>query len=726
MKSMAFRDDSSFSWNVVNSGFDLTKLACGSFAAAFAGAETRTHGIPLLVDLSVGSGRAFQSAADLATQLGVDASPPETAAGPGLFRDGAFARAAAWGVDDEAAGDAAVARSYHLAVQMAAHLDALVLVLPPRFGASWDPADAAFLCLLEAIAGTGTVAIATDTDETVEAPDAIDEIVPLIPGVLSAPLTATLKCGTAGLIPLRGGAWAVPPRHRLPPHRVSTATWDWLALRAAHVDWLAAHAQLRSSPEMVRPNLLADDAENLYAAGHTDGALARVERLVECSTGDCRDLWLVRLQCMRIGRLRFAEAAAVDIPSARATMSGFLKLTRGWGCVMTGRLAEADALFAQARELLAPLRGRSEYLYVLNISALARARLGDVNGAERIELEIERELAQLRPRNWQLEYINAINLHRLYRLRGDTGQARRYLDRSLDANAGTRRHNDAVYAAHNLWRMAQMEGSAEDALIYGLHCVLLFLADHIPEALASRTAAGLLGKPWPLTEHWTVDGLCVELERRLCATLVGARIGIEAAAPAGFVLSGTVQPSAFASATAVFANGIGIIHLAGNNSGERNLGPAHRSLRALATSALGKLLGVELAAGTIVVDDRLGRGLPRIVSDLVGVAFRLGVAAVILDGRRLRGPDRARIEASAVVKIGPGVDRIEGDWLHFRRVLPAVRLTTTERSLLQKLAAADRLVDQLDGLDLNQLRSLERRLLLTIDIDLLPGETRPC
>lgn len=640
----------------------------------------------VVVDLSIGAGRGFQAASDLAAQLGIELPAPPSPARH-LFDGSTYGDAADRGVDDEAAGDRVVLEAFAVAERLAPHVDAPVDVFPPRFGIAWERGDLAFLSFLAAMLPADAVALVAVEESSAPPPE--DCTAALVPGLVEA----AMGLETADLEPLREGKFFVPPRFRRSPDSVPATEYDWLAIRVAHVGWLAAWAQLRSNRALVRPPLLVSEAERLYASGHTALALAFMRRLVDCSEGIEQAIWLARLQGMRIGQLQFADAAAEPLPAfdVPGSIAGFLRQARGWGLVMTGQPEEADRELEEARALLGD-DGSREHLYLLNISALGRARLGDIAAAEALERRIETRLATLEPRSAALEYINAINLHRLLRAGGRIPEARSYLERALATTCGTRSHNDAVYGAYNLWRVTEAEGRVEAALIEALHCTLLFLADEVPEALASRTVAGLLGEPWPMRRTATLDEICDRLRERFEAAVRAAGMPVEQVRDARVIHSAAADRELLRQASAVGTDGIGVLTARAHPAVRRRHGKAHDALRRSVTTALARLLPTE---NVIVVDDRHGRGLPRTASELAEVALaaeaarlRWSDAETVLDST-LDDARRGALLATARVTLGPGVERIAGRSVQFRRMLPPLELGEDARALLETVAAAE-------------------------------------
>jgi hypothetical protein len=81
----------------------------------------------------------------------------------------------------------------------------------------------------------------------------------------------------------------------------------------------------------------------------------------------------------------------------------------------------------------------------MNISALNQLRLGDAGGAITIEKEIEAQSLGLAQSDFRLEYVNRLNLARLYRKCGELGLAERYYSEAFDTTSGVRPVTDLIY-----------------------------------------------------------------------------------------------------------------------------------------------------------------------------------------------------------------------------------------------------------------------------------------
>src|SRR6185295_16253654 len=126
---------------------------------------------------------------------------------------------------------------------------------------------------------------------------------------------------------------------------------------------------------------------NCYAAGAADLSRRLLKRATDCAPNpERRGLFSAYLQGMSIAQGRFGEVADYPDPSMNfpPAMRSFLLQAKGWGLVMNGQPERAIKYLQDARAIWADTRGR-EYLYLLNIVALAQLKSG--NSEMALELE---------------------------------------------------------------------------------------------------------------------------------------------------------------------------------------------------------------------------------------------------------------------------------------------------------------------------------------------------
>ena len=248
----------------------------------------------------------------------------------------------------------------------------------------------------------------------------------------------------------RAGGSSSRPEQRRAPRRVLRLEYDLARLARRAFGRLARglRARLREQPLRRAARARGRGVGRGSVEGGVGVALRLLERAAECAGSPAqRALFHAQIQGARIAALRFEDAAAGPEPPASAppALRGFLFQAKGWRLVMGSAAAEADAYLARARELLDDAGPVRERLYLLNISALARLKVGDA-GALSLERRIEARLAAL-----PAQPVITPQVHQ----RGEpsaapppdglVGRGRAVLRARLRDHAGARSESDAVY-----------------------------------------------------------------------------------------------------------------------------------------------------------------------------------------------------------------------------------------------------------------------------------------
>ncbi|MGH2844216.1 MAG: hypothetical protein ACRDKL_11645, partial [Solirubrobacteraceae bacterium] len=701
----------------------------------------------------LGAWRGHEAARQLGEQLGLAPSLPHRCPnlGPDSAQPGTPPRGAeqiSAGIDVEAAGDPARRAAITLADQLLAALgeranETTVLVLAPRVlaprpAAGWEDEDAAFVYSLAVRlrrAGGLVLLVATEASEPVlpaswtatfpgndstagAAAPSGDSALGLVPGLLDPMLVLALRTDATQLTSLpmlRGGRLVVPPEWRPTVGNAPPSGYDELAARACGVPWLCAYAQAHGSAATADPRLLCAQAWATFRDGGGGIAIRLAGRSVELARGE-RERAALRawLEGMRIALFRYAEAAASPDPSPELppSLRGFLLQAKGWGLAMAPEAQQthpaqehpAEAYLAQARELLADPADEREYLYLLNISALARMKAGHPEEALGWEREIETRAAKLIPRDYQLLYVNAINQARLYRRLGAYHAAERYYHGAFATAEGVRSESDSVHANACLGRVAAEAGKVGEAYRCWLRAALHWLCAEVPEALAWRVVVALVGRRPTPTEDLP-DAVGGALADRLAA--LAARRGLGevmqrsgpppwfaryaghssavtlawGAAGDGWSVFGA-DPAAAASAASPPAG-------ATQDTDEQDT-PHQRRLRQLVHALLRAECHDERLerSDTLYIHDNDGREMPADAAGLVSASALAGVRVLITPGgiTTLSHDELAELRGRARARISPAVHRIEprgmGAVVHFRRYRPTLELTADQFRLV--------------------------------------------
>ncbi|MBI3424301.1 MAG: tetratricopeptide repeat protein [Acidobacteria bacterium] len=493
--------------------------------------QIENAGLPgtwVAADLSLGAWRGQQVAREFFAQLALELPSSEFAvadwhrAAPP--REISYADIIGEFIDAEALGDRATVESLNFAQRIRERVQGvapyLFLVIAPRAALPWENENLLFIRFLaQALRATPSkiALVAADADDpAVPADWEIDwqgsrepppvtvagDILGLVPGVSSPEMRLALAAAdlppAAALIPLANGYCLVPPERRRRPQDVARLEFDRLGALARPFGWLDAYAQFHGNNMYVEPWFLYTEGQRRLAEGGLGITLRLLERaLTKLRIGLDWGIFQSYAQGLRVASQRFAEAANIPDPPAvlPPEMRSFLLQSKGWGYVMTGNLACAEACFQQACSFADPAgQERREYLYLLNIFALCRLKAGDITQALALEKEIEERTARLPFPDRRLQYVNSINLARLYRRRQEFEQAEQYFNAAFSTTLGARSESDALYANLILARLAAERGNHREAFSAWMRAGLHWAASNAPEAVGARVVSSLLGK----------------------------------------------------------------------------------------------------------------------------------------------------------------------------------------------------------------------------------------
>jgi hypothetical protein len=714
-------------------------------------------GTALFSDLSLGAWRPNQVAAEFCRQLGIEPATSGWADGTRLLeRSLRRSTADVIGalIDGETSGHRPTLVSLELAERVAAALvptgaPARLLVLAPLDGGGLGEDNESFLAWLASAAPERVEVVVTGRrrpplpahwavswheEPTSAVPEPPRSPLVLVPGLVPAAVAEKLAPGGAPARSERlpGGLLLVPPELRGDPAAQAPELVTSLA-ELADDPWIRAYAVARGGVPCNGDELLA-----LAWRALTGGAYDLALRLAEAAAAfgdDERGRGRARAVAdgMRIGIQDFQPLADAPEPAASLPprLRGLLVQSKGWGLAMTGRADEAAPLLEQAGGLLRGDRPTREYLYLLNIAALVHMRRGDIDGAMRLEEDIARELGQLEAPDWHLSYVNRLNRARLHLRRGELDRAETLFAQAFEPSRGLWTLGDVlarhVYAA----RIAGERGDRHVARRSWLATALLWASDAVPEAVPTRAARMIVGGSAPRHR------LAAEVSQALCAQLAGA---FDVTAPDGeprldppaLVRSTSLPPDlrSHPTAEAVGCADWMVVALPTEAPAGHD-GAAHRRLRSLLHELLSQQQPVAALrdARTLVVDDRLGRDMPRTPAETVAACLRLGVPRAWYDGELLldASSDRRTIERRQRVTWSDAVDRRglddETPTVAYRRYREPLRLAAEDAQLLRELehrGTFGELLDADEGADpdalLARLRALERERVVTVDL----------
>lgn len=332
-----------------------------------------------------------------------------------------------------------------------------------------------------------------------------NDLFTLFPGLVDSNVIASIKLrnydASPSLFPLGHGIKLVAPELRQDPKRISKLEYDKFALQVQPIGWLKAYAQYFGSNYFVDPVFLFNQSWEMFLQGNYEIAIKLTSKAISCTTIPLLKTSLhCFLQGMRIASQKFDEIVNDSTTTETYSMEfrKFLLQAKGWGLVMLDKPIEAESYFSQARILNSKKDKKSlEYLYLLNISALNRFKLGDLHGALAMEKEVENNHALLSQKDWRLEYVNTINTARLYRVLENFDLAEQYYNRAFLTTLGARTENDLIYSNVCIGKLEEAKKSHIRAFMNWVRASLHWISYNTPEALARRVTIGILDHPLP-------------------------------------------------------------------------------------------------------------------------------------------------------------------------------------------------------------------------------------
>jgi len=668
----------------------------------------------------------------LSCQLAIDLTLPETA-GPSLS-PGSHADLIGAGIDGEARGHWPTMAAVDAAVRLANAANMTgrpvrLFVLCPRSGSEWPSEEAVFVRRVHRELGqTGTLVL-IDVCESAEeggpppAPARSrpgTHLLSLIPSVIEGAWLESVGNPNARppCLSLPGGYSLVDPQHRplsLAQHRLG---FDALAL-AIEQSWLVAYSQYHGNSVFVDSQLLAREAWQCSRDGSQQLAIRFLERASSVATGMERGLLLAQLQGLRIAAGEFARAATlteVD-PALPDKLRGFLLQSKGWGLVIGGDAESGCACLEQATSLLAFPAESREHQYLQNILALGRLKCGKIDEAVRLEEEIRARTTTLRDvqgrdcRDHRLEYVNALNLARLYRRKSEHQKALDEYQRAFATTAGLSSESDAVHRNVCLAKVHELLGDKPRALHYWLLAALHWVSSEAPEALGHRVIAAISPDANPMVPEF-VELLSAALYRHVAKAFVSVGLAVpdQVSDPPGFIREDKLPPHgslccAIYGWWGMFGSQIRIP--------DRHESPSHAKLRELLLrSAIREFQRPLPPIGSLVVSDDLGQEVPTDEPSMLATSLRLGVRTMHFRDRsiELDVQTAQQVEQLTTIEVNPAVDRItyqaSGATIGFKRYRAPETIDARSVEVLRRADSGDR---RLDPSDLQCARRLERQ-----------------
>lgn len=497
--------------------------------------------------------------------------------------------------------------------------------------------------------------------------------------------------------------------------------------------WLAAYAFCDDVPDDAEVEILFASAKDRSAEGGDDVVLDLLEQGKRKTTDRQLLGWADGQRQNAVLRLRrWEEAAAGPLPddALHPSLKIVLHHDKALGLVMTNRAAEAEPHFKATRDLCSDQQDSKFYLYLLNVSALNKLRLGQAEEAFELEKIIERRLADERITDWHATYINTINQARLYKRTNDLVTSEAYYRRAFAITDGVRSESDLLYTCLCFAQLEERKGRHDAALLLWLRGAIHWLSNPAPEALAPRVVEAVLAGP----RADFVDGVSAALQGFLGAAWAKSgreRVEVDEAGPAPSF--GRIDEATAAEVRCALGMEGWTVFVTGAAPSPTYLSPAYSSLARRVWLLLRRLAPHdELPAScALYTDAQLGSDLPVTEEQALGSAIRHGVRTAIFAGRRIEvdvtALERARVALAPAVatldSAGPSLTA------NFKRYLGPLALAPHEAELVRSLtpdSTVASVVARLAGTrtraqSLATLRGLESRRVVWIGL----GERAP-
>ena len=699
----------------------------------------------VVADLSLGAWRPNQLAHEIAPQIGLTLDDPASG-DRGRTQAVDSASVGRW-IDAEAEGDSATRAGLAMASRISARLmatapmhgRAIILVLAPRFGLPWGRENLALLRYLAEAAAPfefGVVLVAagppTQTGDefitaswqpmpSTEASAATEATeLALVPGVVDVGVSEAVGGANALDLKLASGQILIAPERRAPPADATASAMAALE-NADRPRWLRTYARYWRclADGVVMPLIAASWA--VVGAGGADIALRLMERCAQAAIdAQQRAAADHTLQSLRLIQQRYDDMAAQPDPTSDTPpyTAEKLRQLKAWGCVMAGRPKDAHAYMDAALNADHFSDDPLMDLYLRNITALIRFRNGDLDGALALEADIELRIEEHSEPLWHLRYLNAINTARLMHSAGRLEDSAAYYRQAFAVTDGVRIPHETFYTSLCWARLSEAQGDRAEAFRHLLHAGLHWTANPTPETLGWRAAAAAVKQR---TAHADPEAISAALADQiaLAANKQGVTTAPVGAARREIVHSSLAGTMKLNVTGALGGPGWGVLTSDDMVPAPPFDGPERTRLVAVLLGALDTMAsGAEFR--TAIIDDCGGRCLPETLAELAVICVCRGGDRLAFGEEvwTLTAAARTALLHRMEVAVGPGVDRVNGSLVHFKRFLAPVALNDTEIAILDAVGRGGCLFDIcVDPADAERICNLHRRKILALSCD---------
>ncbi|MCG8476333.1 MAG: hypothetical protein MI784_12770 [Cytophagales bacterium] len=614
-----------------------------------------------------------------------------------------------------------------------------ILIIPPAQEHFWEQENLQFIQLLSAGLENTPCKIALLNYEGASIPrnwnvafDFPKGIQPVsrksfpIPGVVDGRLALALE----GLIPssslyLPGNHVVIAPSER-GKEKANPAFFINILKNEENFSHLRTCFEIQGLKNISDTDFLQWEAAKRFSEGGYGVAL-RILEAVRLKTVDRLKMASVvsQIQNIRIALMYFSEAASEEIPSEDLPneYKATLYQSKAWGLVMTNRAKEAEPFFDLARKYFSEEIYPRAYLYLLNIAALNKLRMGNLEAAFALEKEIENKLAQQNNTDWHILYINSINQARLNKKIKNYESAQAYYLKAFHINSSLKTESDLLYFNLCFAQLEELRGNDQMAFIYWLRVCVHWLSNEVPEALAPRVAQAVLRKGLT-SERGHAEEISKRLKEDLQAIAVKNSFVVRNIDEKENLCFSRIERAFESPEIAVGTAGMGFI---ASSKEQKSVfsGKEYNALKTLVYQVLCGLLPELKQYKTIFTDTHFGNELPVSSQELVSSCIRNRISKVVFGESRYFFSENEQLNLlmSSKMKICDAVAfvgrREDLFIIHYKRYKKPVVLSEMEKSILEKTTGNSKVADIYEtfGRDdsiLDVLRKMEEKRLITI------------
>lgn len=485
-----------------------------------------------------------------------------------------------------------------------------------------------------------------------------DDSLRLLPGVVNINWLPLCVDKTL-LIPLKHNNFLIPLEMRTQLSKVPKHAFDKLVMDYSQVKEVHAYAQYNGNSYFIDNKILCKHAWEQFGQGAKSISILFLTKAYNCSKNILdKAIVLCQLQGLRIALWEFVDVAKEVTPSGALPLSirRFLIIAKGWGNVMTGELEIADMCFNEAKQLFAVNEMRtSEYLYLLNISALLLFKKNQIEEALVIEKHIETILEEDNICDYKLLYVNSINSARLYKNLSQFDLSLFYFKKAFNTTLGLQQESDFVYYNLILSQANQSLCKYRDSFIYLLSASLNWLCVVFPES-ASKRLYSALGLSAPNDGGNAIDEISFLLEKKIkthpyfLQNLTDSIMHHSVTVPqfiAAYNYTGHIN-------CAIGYEGLS--YFVSDNDDE-----AIFKVSALAALVFNVLYGTSAVlkntsrVTTIIINTNMGFDIPRSLNDLLLLSYKLNVNEIYWEDKRV---NIQLDNENDIITIHPGIAEI--------------------------------------------------------------------